>query len=174
MKKIFLLSCLLAFFACEKDDICSEATPTTPRLFLEFYDISDPDETKNVTELYAYGINDDETTVPLLSQTITASEILIPLRTDTNQTKFVLHQNYEIDDLGTENPDDDVVLGNPEIVTVTYEREEVYVSRACGYKTVFKNIVFNVEGDADNWIINSEILLENVELETEAHVKVYH
>lgn len=170
MKKIFLLSCLLAFFACEKDDICSEATPTTPRLFLEFYDISDPDETKNVTELYAYGIIDDETTVPLLSQTITASEILIPLRTDANQTKFVLHQNYEID----ETTDDDVVLGNPETVTVTYEREEVYVSRACGYKTVFKNIVFSVEGDEDNWIINSEILLENVELETEAHVKVYH
>lgn len=174
-KTIALLLLCLCITNCEKDDLCSEATPTTPKLVLEFFDITSPDETKNVAELTAYGIDDDNQPVIFFDETIaTRSEISIPLRTDADQTKFVLHRNYEIDDLGTEDDDDDIVLGNPEVITVTYEREEVYVSRACGYKTVFNNITFSVALDEDNWIINSEIVVENVELETETHVKVFH
>ena len=55
MKKIVFitLSLLLAvsFWNCEKDDICAEGTPTTPRVIIEFYDAANPTVLKNVTNL---------------------------------------------------------------------------------------------------------------------------
>ena len=44
---LFLL--LLSFTSCEKDDICDANTPTTPRLVIDFYNISDASVKKNVT-----------------------------------------------------------------------------------------------------------------------------
>jgi hypothetical protein len=50
MKKILLLLFVAFFFSsCEKDDICSE--DNTPRLIIEFYDIANPANTKNVSSL---------------------------------------------------------------------------------------------------------------------------
>jgi hypothetical protein len=55
MKKIVVitLSLLLAvsFWNCEKDDICAEGTPVTPRLIIEFYDAANPTVLKSVTNL---------------------------------------------------------------------------------------------------------------------------
>ena len=60
MKKIVLitLSLLLAlsFWNCEKDDICPEGTPATPRLIIEFYDAANPTVLKNVTNLRVQGL----------------------------------------------------------------------------------------------------------------------
>ena len=50
MKKIVLLLLLtITFSGCEKDDVCTDET--TPRLILEFYDISNPSNFKNVLNL---------------------------------------------------------------------------------------------------------------------------
>ena len=51
MKKIIALL-LLCFVItnCEKDDICSADTGTTPKLILRFYDIADEEETKFMLE----------------------------------------------------------------------------------------------------------------------------
>lgn len=162
--------------SCEKDDICAESTPTTPQLVIRFYDLASQDETKTVSGLFAYILDDDDVAISINGMGIaTRDSIAIPLRTDMNSTRFVLHQDFEIDDNGTpEDPSDDIVLGNPEVVSVNYEREEVYVSRACGFKTIFNTITFSVDLDGDNWIINSEIINPNVENETSAHVKVFH
>ena len=52
MKKIFLLL-LASFFlsGCEKDDICDETTPTTPKVVIEFFDTVATTTAKNVTNL---------------------------------------------------------------------------------------------------------------------------
>ena len=180
MKKFLLLcvvcsSLIVVFFSCEKDDICAETTPTTPELIIRFNDITSPEDTKNVTDLFAYAL-DGNTAIAISGMTVaTRDSIGIPLRTDMTSTQFVLHKDYEIDDNDTpDDPSDDIVLGNPEVVTVTYEPTEVYVSRACGFKTVFNNLTFSVDLDGDNWILNSEIVSTNVENETAAHVKVFH
>jgi hypothetical protein len=181
LKKIFyLLFCfcliILVLSGCEKDDICAEETPTTPELILRFYDLASQNDTKNVTGLFAYGLDDENNVIPFNGLTIgTNDSIAIPLRVDTNSTRFVLHKDFEIDDNGTPDDNtDDFLLGNPEVINVNYEREDVYVSRACGYKTIFNNISFSVDLDGDNWIINSEIIKPNVEYEIGAHVKIYH
>ena len=55
MKKysILILVSLFAFsfWNCEKDDICAETTPTTPRVVIEFYDAANPTVLKSVTNL---------------------------------------------------------------------------------------------------------------------------
>ena len=64
MKKIVFitLSLLIAvsFWNCEKDDICAEGTPVTPRLIIEFYDAANPSVLKNVTNLRVEEFGTDE------------------------------------------------------------------------------------------------------------------
>ena len=169
MKKIIALILILSvFISCEKDDICSSETGTTPKLILRFYDITDQEETKAVPSLLVYGLNNLDEIVFFdhigLSATNTDS-IAIPLRTDDNLTRFVVHRDFEGDNFET---------GNIDVITANYEREEVYVSRACGYKDIFNNLALNLETDSENWVINSEILNTTVNNETTAHVKIYH
>ena len=176
MKKIIAILLLItAFYSCERDDICPESTPTTPHLVIKFYNIDAQTELKEVENLRIQGVGDEELEVYQSATTID-SIIYIPLRTidDDNDsdngitTKFILHKEYEIDE-------NDEVLGNPDIIAITYHTEEVYVSRACGYKTIFKNVEVNLETDDDNWI---ELILFDepltVDNETDTHVEIYH
>ena len=42
--KQFVYLFLIVLFSCEKDDICPDTTQTTPRLVIEFYDLTAPDK----------------------------------------------------------------------------------------------------------------------------------
>jgi len=176
MKKIITL--LLLFFAitnCEKDDICSENTQTTSRLFIEFYNNANPEDRKNVFNFRVQGV-DNENVLDNYN-VVTSNSLYLPLKTDQNQTQFMLHNNYEIDDNGTPDDDtDDFVTGNEDIITISYLATEVYVSRACGYKTIFENVTITVEDDGDKWIdfIQSTTDNEPITNETEAHFNLFH
>ena len=166
---------LLLNSSCEKDDICPEATPTTPQLVIRFYDIVDNDQTKSVSNLYAYGLDDSNNVILFEGLNVsTTDSIAIPLRTGQISTRFILHSDFEIEENDPDDPDDDVILGNPDEITVNYTPEDVYVSRACGFKTVFRNLSFVVDNDGDNWIINSSVVINDVEQQTQAHVQVFH
>ena len=156
------------FLGCEKDDICPESASTTPQLILRFYDIADNDELKPVVGLFAYALEDDNSLIPVsgLIQGNTDS-LAIPLRTDMMTTRFDIYSEHALDENG-------IPQGNPETLTVNYTPEEVYVSRACGFKTVYKGLLLNVATDGDNWILNSEVVINDVESQTQAHVKVFH
>lgn len=153
---------------CEPDDICPESTPTTPNLIIRFYDISNQESKKNVFGLRVQGVGNDN---PLTDYNIVDTDsIVLPLKTDAISTSYALHENYEyVDDVTPPN-------GNEDIITINYTTEEVYVSRACGYKTVFKNVTLTINDDGDNWIQSKESLNDNqsVEDETAAHFKLYH
>lgn len=178
MKKITILILLAMFtmFGCEKDDICSEDTATTPQLIVRFYDAVTPENTKSVSGLFVYGKNDADETVFFKNFKAGAKDsIAIPLRTNNDTTKLVLHLDYSIDDNGTPDDDsDDIVLGNPDNVDINYIRDDMYVSRACGYKATYTNLNSNLVVDADNWI--SSIVIENdtIKNENAAHIKIYH
>ena len=58
---IFVLS-LLVIYSCERDDICAEATPTTPQLILRFYDVAEQETTKSVNSLFAFGLDPNSNT----------------------------------------------------------------------------------------------------------------
>lgn len=171
MKKLTLiaLSLLLAnsFWSCEKDDICPEGTPTTPNVVIEFYDAANPENLKPVTNLgvvasgfsTGFGYNG-------------VSKIKVPLKTNEDQTILQFIQN------GSDtNPDND----NIDVLTFNYTRTDIYVSRACGYKTVFQlnenNPVLTDSNSADGlWISTTtpiEVIQSNIQYENETHIKIY-
>lgn len=165
MKKLILIPvvALLAFFSwnCEKDDICSESTPTTPRLVIQFYDINDPTTAKNVTSLLVAGTGADET----LGTFSGVSKILLPLRISDDQTQYTFTLNSN-----------NTSLDNTDVLTFNYTREQVFVSRACGYKTIFTldDATPFVQDDGTDlrWMNNVTVAQPNILNEDEVHVSV--
>jgi hypothetical protein len=172
MKKIFLLVFVLAlsFSSCEKDDICDANTPTTPRLIIDFYDITNPSVTKNVTNL---GIVGEGLTTGILFNAV--HKIQVPLRLTDDSTKYSFVLNA-----GNANTS----LIYTDILQFNYSRKTVFVSRACGYKTLFdlnndaslpNPYIINNTPTASKgiWIKNITVEKYNLETENETHIKIY-
>ncbi|WP_291108687.1 DUF6452 family protein [Flavobacterium sp. UBA6195] len=166
MKKIVFitLSLLLAvsFWNCEKDDICAEGTPVTPRVIIEFYEAANPTVLKNVTNLGVI-----EPTFSEGKPFNNVSKIEVPLRTTADVTTLNFIENGSDTDSSNDNID---------AITFNYERVDEYISRACGFKTLFyfndtNPIELTVDGN--NWIQSIEVLQPNIETENEVHVKIY-
>ena len=164
MKKYIITSLLIvlavSFWNCEKDDICAQETPTTPRVIVEFYDAANPTELKNVTNL---GIAEPTFETGYAFNAV--SSITVPLRTnqDTTTLNFILNGS-----------DEDATNDLTDVITFNYSRTETYISRACGYKTTF--ILNDTDGlviPTSNWISSYEIVQTNINNEDETHVKIY-
>jgi hypothetical protein len=177
MKKIFtlLLIVLFSISGCEKDDICDANTPTTPRLVIEFYSISNSSVLKNVTNLKVIGDGMDNgivfSTATDGSQYVTkGSKIYIPLKTDANSTTYSFILNY-----GNTNTS----FVNEDKITFNYTHRDVFVSRACGYKTLFTLNPTNtytqtaVPVTSAKWIQYISVEKNNIDNENETHIKVY-
>lgn len=162
-----LISLLL--FTCEKDDICAEGSAITPQLIVTFYDETNPTQRKNVEDLFVFGLDDNNQTVLFQSSTITTTDsIAFPLRTDVNITRISFFIDAEEDD------NNNIISNNQDIIDFNYTRNDVYVSRACGFIANYLDLNATLDPDSDNWILNTEIVKENVENEIEAHVKIFH
>lgn len=166
MKKIVFitLSLLLAvsFWNCEKDDICAEGTPVTPRVIIDFYNAATPTVLKNVTNLGVI-----EPTLSTGFSFTAISKIQVPLKTTVNTTTLRFIQN---------GSDTDTTNDNIDVITFNYQRVDEYVSRACGFKTLFYLNETNpvvLTADGNNWIQNIVVTQPNIENENEVHVKIY-
>jgi hypothetical protein len=163
--KIIAIAIFIAnlFLGCEKDDICEAGTPTTPRMIVEFYDNLNPATKKTVTNL---GIVADGMTTGILYNGV--SKIEVPLQTTADITKYsFIYDSQNVD----------LLLRNEDKITINYTRTDVFISRACGYKTVF-SLLDNPNGiiktiDTDNWI--KEIVIQKYKIlnEDEVHVKIF-
>jgi hypothetical protein len=179
MKKgIFLLVVFVSIFfsSCEKDDICDANTVTTPRLVLSFYDINNPSVLKSVTKLKVIGEGMTEgiifspTAVGDLKYVTSGSTIAIPLKVDQDVTTYNLVFNS-----GNTNP----TLVFTDKIQINYTRTNVFVSRACGYKTIFTlkptNPIIHtaVPTTADKWMQYISVEKSNIENENETHLKIF-
>ena len=176
MKKIIaLLLFILSFSSCEKDDICTD--DTTPRLVLEFYDISNPANLRNVVNLKvkAEGAADFIVFNTSLPETDTnrylfnGNKLELPLKINETSTKYSLILNST----GT------VIAPNEDFLEFNYTPQNIYVSRACGYKTIFElnatpnGVVLTDAATPDTfWIQDINILTTNIEIENETHIKI--
>lgn len=161
--------------ACEPDDICPESTPTTPRLIIDFYDVNSPENLKNVFDLVVIGVGNEAILDGYSFQD--TDNVLLPLKTDENTTQYVLIKEATINDNDTpDDSSDDFIDGNADTITINYSRELIYVSRACGYKTIYKNVTLTIEPDDDNWMKSRQPINDNqsVENESETHFNITH
>lgn len=177
MKKLISLLLLFTFglSSCEKDDICDANTPTTPRLVMTFYDISSPTKTKNVTNLKVIGdgmkegivFNESLAEDDSLRYVTNGSTVSIPLKVnDTTATFKFIYSSLSTTAINTD------------VIKFNYNTQNVYVSRACGFKTIFqlKNILPFVHTDPDGdtfWMTEVDLENPNIESENETHIKVY-
>ncbi|UKM63795.1 DUF6452 family protein [Flavobacteriaceae bacterium GSB9] len=170
-----LILLIVLSISCERDDICPASTPTTPRLIIDFLDVKNPDNKKDVVDIVVAGL--DNETILGNYNFVRTSSLLLPLKTDDNTTQFIVIKEAEIDDNDTpDDTSDDTITGNQDIITINYSREQVFVSRACGYKTIFKNVTLTIEPDSDNWMLSRQPLTDNqsVEDETTTHFNITH
>ncbi len=172
--KILLFLLIIAgTWSCERDDICAEATATTPHLIIRFYDINDPEELKVVRELSARGFDADGNPLEDFTLSSPYDSIVLPLRFqhegESTTSTFSLEKDtdFRLDD-------DDTTNSNIDIITVNYTPEFQYVSRACGYKSIFNNLSISIGQDGDNWILTSEILTTTIDNEDQAHIILRH
>ena len=177
MKK-FVLVLLLAATAivlwnCEKDDICEEGTPATPRMIIEFYDNNNPTALKSVTNLKviadgeANGIVFDETKTGDAKYRFNGNKLQLPLKTTADLVKY----SFIFND-GNAVP----ALINTDVIDINYTRDDIYISRACGYKTVFELNSPNgmvLTPDTSNWIKQISVQTTTITTENEVHVKIY-
>lgn len=162
LKYIFIISGMIVLFiACERDDICPAATPTTPFLIIEFFDVSESEENKAVQGLSYLTQNSNDTI--LIGNT---DSIALPLNTNQNVTQFQLIRNTN-----------SANFRNVDTIRFIYEVGEVYVNRACGFKAVFRDLsaIRTAENPiSNNWIRSVSAQQLNVENEQNTHVFILH
>jgi hypothetical protein len=159
---IFLL--LFATLSCETDQICLE--DITPKLVIRFYNENNPNELRSVLNLQV-SIDGIEGNYENGTLTTFTDSIAIPLYVNQNSTKFILNLPGDITK-GTED--------NLDTITLVYLQEDIFVSRSCGYKTVFHEVQASLTVDDNNWIKLLEPTSDPLEITDEklAHVKIYH
>ena len=164
MRSVFLMLAVLLSLSCERDDICIDEI--TPKLIIRFYDFENPELFKDVANLK---VNIEGADGDYINETITTltDSIALPINVVGNQTRFTLTlQENEI--LEQEE--------NADILEITYTQEDLFVSRPCGYKAIFNEVVPDLEKDEDNWIDDIVPLKDPLDInnESSAHVKIYH
>ena len=149
MKKYFLVTLIIftLFTSCIKDDFCID--PITPNLVISFYDNDNPDNLKTTTDLTVWAEGLEE-----LYTEVDVDSILVPLDPGNDITVYHL----KLADVEDE-------------ITITYTRNEVFVSRSCGFKYNFENL--EIPNNTNNWIIDTQITNQTVEDETE-HIKILY
>ena len=178
MKKIIAFFIILGFASssCEPDDICDPNTPTTPRMLIQFFDNRNSSVQKNVTNLKVIGEGMTEgvvlnpTGVDEAKYLANGNSILLPLKTDADLVKYQFILHY-----GDKNP----LVVNTDNLEFKYTRENIYVSRACGFKTNFtldsaKPVTHTDTTPADElWIKYIIVAQNNIKNENETIIKIF-
>ncbi len=165
MKKIFLILLIICFSlsSCERDDVCDPTTPTTPMLVVEFYDFFIQTNAKSISNLV---IVEDGKTIAF--SIVNGSKTKIPLKTELNSTKFRFIKDFS-DPINSST--------NADAVEFNYSRKNEYISRACGFKTVFTlDAGLPVLTDTDGigtWIKGIVVVQPTILNENETHIKIY-
>lgn len=164
MKKIWFVSlCIFVFLACEKDDICAGGESVTPNIVIDLYDQIEPENLKQAVKIAA--VANGFTDTLFFERT---SKIELPLQINTNATDWNLTL-YEL------TPTNDTIFKKDEL-KFTYTTEALYVSKACGYKTIFHefNAVKSPNTTNDSWIKSIHKVTNEITTNNNAHIQLYY
>ncbi|MFK7000436.1 DUF6452 family protein [Flavobacterium oreochromis] len=163
MKKIlfglFVIIFSMGLYNCEPDDICPQGTPTTPRMIIQFFDNNNPTNPKTVTDLKitAEGMGNS-------LEFTGGNKIELPLKVNANEVSYTFKINSK-----------NTTLEKEDQIKLNYTRNDVYISRACGYKTEFTLDTSNgaVLTTPKNWIQEVTIQKTSIANENETHIKIF-
>ncbi|MFD0762387.1 DUF6452 family protein [Lutibacter aestuarii] len=150
MKKYstLIILALILMLSCEKDDICVETT--TPRVIILFNNFDEPENSKELSSL-TFWVNENDSIV--LNQTI--DSLAFPIDLTQNSTQYIFKTNNIKDTINLE-----------------YNRKDIFVSRSCGYKTIFEEV--QNKSNTFNWVKDITINQTTIENETATHITILH
>lgn len=155
---ILIIFTLALISGCEKDDIC--LSPTTPKLILRFYDNANQTILKSAARLSIWA--DGKDTISNY-KSVSLDSVAIPLNVNTSQTVYHLKTN---------SVDGNIANNVTSTLTINYTTTEEYVSRSCGFKTIFNNVTITSN---NGWIQSfTPTSITTINNETSAHVKIFH
>jgi len=168
--KYFRKCCLFAFLgvltllACEKEDIC-DGEVATPNVKIAFFDRANSEILKPFYRMKCYvkPENSKDTLFLIFSN---VSEIKLPLNINKEQTIW----NLQL----TQITNNDTLVSTEQMI-FNYIPKAEYVSKACGYKTVFNQFSISLNNNQTNgWITNLTPLSNNIINEQNPHAKIYY
>jgi hypothetical protein len=148
----------LMLLSCEKDDICLEGTPATPRMIILFKDHENPQAKKQVTKLLIKGLGQvDSLTI------FSGDSIAIPLRNNYEFTQYEFTLNTSSPTLS-------------DSLQINHRQFDIYINRACGYKSNFilENPFYYKLTNGDGWIKSIEKIRDTLSDEKKSHLAIYH
>ena len=110
----FLFLLVIIFLGCEKDDICIEGSENTSRITLGFVDYKTKGP-KDISLESIRGIGVDS-----IIEGISGTNLKLPLKVNSNKTKYLLEFNQDIDTL-----------------VIFHKTIHYYLNRSCGYISNF-------------------------------------
>ena len=145
-------------FNCEKDDICLQGTPGTPRLIIRFFDYNEITIPKSLSNVTIKALSRDE------DYTVFSGDSLaIPLKLISNSTIYTF--TY-LNDLGDQEKVDTLKFN--------YKREDYYINRACGF---LSNLIFTTPAveimSKESLFLDFNILKDTIKNENQAHLAIY-
>tara|TARA_B100000575_G_scaffold141081_1_gene112525 strand:+ start:9193 stop:9678 length:486 start_codon:yes stop_codon:yes gene_type:complete len=156
---LFYLPLIIFILKCEKDDICLEGTPGTPRLIIRFFDQNEKMTPKPLSNVTIKALGEDEDYV-----VFSGDSLGIPLRLISSSTiyNFTYH-----DDLNNK--------GKVGTLKFNYKREDYFVNRACGFLSnlIFTNPALEIL-DKEGMFLGFKILNDTIKNENQAHLAIYH
>ena len=146
-------------FKCEKDDICLEGTPGTPRLIIRFFDYNERMTLKSLSNVTIKAKSRDEDYI-----VFSGDSLVIPLKLISNSTIYTF--TY-FNDLGNQEKIDTLKFN--------YKREDYYINRACG---ILSNLIFTTPAveiiSNESLFLDFNILKDTIKNENQAHLAIYH
>ncbi len=150
---LLLVVLIVSQISCEVDDICVEGG--TPQLIIRFCDAKSHADTikfKKPVDLFVRAIEKKDT----LYKKVSVDSLVLPLNTLKNATSYSL-----------EVKNDEKVTDE---ITIKYDKKDVFVSKSCGYKTIFENVTGT---HTKNWIKKIMLKGTSIKNENQAHLYIY-
>lgn len=139
------------FWACEEDDICTENK--TPELIIKLKNATTPGETMD--SLYVLRIDSKDKFTLIVSGTGRDS-ISVPLPLNpTTETDLIFSRRRTTDQF-------------LDVLKISYKYNTEYVSKACGFKAVYKDL--SATTDSHKFIKSIEILQHEITNQNAAHI----
>lgn len=147
-RTVFIFFLSLFFIACEEDDICLEGT--SPRLGIKF----ESTDTQTQDSVIIFRKGSDDVFSQVYADTVTDSVYIALRLDDITETQLILStRTYDTSLYDT--------------LTVSYTPETLFVSKACGYKTVYQDVSYQT---TFNFFTELEVLKTEITDESTADI----
>lgn len=162
-----LMTMLLSLTACEKNDLCGGVDVDTPQVNITLYNRLNNEERKTAQMINCFALDFvNQDTIPML-QFNGRSQFSLPLKVYEEHTVWYVELKEWIGN-------DTITRAN--ILDFRYETQSDYVSKACGYRTVFQRLRVNSVNDTiqylPSWISTLDYTNQITSNDT-THVEIY-